>query len=185
MDSAGARDVGARPAYLGLGANIGRRARSLADALAMLAATDGLTPEAVSSVYETEPVGVTDQPCFLNLVARFNCRLSAEELLAAAHEVERRLRRVRARRWGPRTIDVDILLLGDEKIESATLKVPHPELTHRQFVLVPLAEIAPEIMLPGGRTAAELSGGESTAVRRLGTLAEVVARESADAGSDA
>jgi len=184
MADASAREVGGRPAYLGLGANIGRRARALADALALLDGTDGLALAAVSSVYETEPVGVTDQPRFLNLVARFDCCVSAEELLAAARDVERRLKRVRARRWGPRTIDVDILLIGDERINTPELTVPHPEMTRRQFVLVPLAEIAPEVALPGGRTAAELSGGESPAVRRLGTPAEVVARESADAGSD-
>jgi 2-amino-4-hydroxy-6-hydroxymethyldihydropteridine diphosphokinase len=173
-----------RPAYLGLGANIGRRARALADALAALAATQGLTLATVSSVYETEPVGVTDQPRFLNLVARFDCRLSAAELLAAARKVERQLGRVRARRWGPRVIDVDILLLGHERIDTRELTVPHPEMTRRQFVLAPLAEIAPQVALPGGRTAGELSGGESPAVRRLGTLAEVLARESANAGSD-
>jgi len=184
MDRGSAREVGPRPAYLGLGANIGRRARALADALALLDATDGLAPAAASSVYETEPVGVTEQPRFLNLVARLDCRLSPEELLAAVQQVERRLKRVRTRRWGPRTIDVDILLIGDERIETPALTVPHPEMTRRQFVLVPLAEIAPEVALPGGRTAGELSAGESAAVRRLGTLAEVVARENADAGSD-
>ncbi len=184
MTDANAREAGGRPAYLGLGANIGRRARALSDALALLDATDGLSLTAVSSVYETEPVGVTDQPRFLNLVARFECRLSPEELLAAAQDAERRLKRVRARRWGPRTIDVDILLIGDERITTPALTVPHPEMTRRQFVLVPLAEIAPEVALPGGHTAAELSAGESAAVRRLGTVAEVVARESAEAGSD-
>ncbi len=178
--------AGAVPAYLGLGANLGQRARSISAALAMLDAGAGLALRAVSSVYETEPVGVLDQPKFLNLVARFDCRLSPEELLEAAQEIEMRLGRVRAERWGPRSIDIDILLLGDLRVCRPRLIVPHPQLTRRQFVLVPLAEISPDVRLPGGRTAAELSEGESAAVRRLGALAEAVARETAgDAGSDA
>jgi len=162
-----------RDAYLALGANLGDRARSLAEALQLLDATLGMTLRAVSSVYETAPVGVTDQPAFLNLVARFECRLSPEELLAVAQEIERRLGRVRGRRWGPRAIDIDLLLLGDETVDQPRLTIPHPELTRRQFVLVPLAEIAPELVLPGGRAAAELSAGESDTVRRLGALAEL------------
>jgi len=180
------REAAQRPrlAYLGLGANIGRRARALSDALVLLDGTRGLALVRLSSVFETEPVGVTDQPAFLNLVACFDCQVSAAKLLTAVRRVERQLGRVRTRRWGPRTIDVDILLIDDERVDAPELTVPHPEMTRRQFVLVPLAEIAPEVVLPGGRTAAELSAGEGPAVRRLGTLAEVVARESADAGSD-
>lgn len=170
---AGERMAPPRDAYLALGANLGNRAHTLARAVELLDATPGLTLRAVSSVYETAPVGVTDQPAFLNLVAYFECRLSARELLAIAQEIERRLGRVRGPRWGPRTIDIDLLLLGDERVDEPGLTIPHPELTRRQFVLVPLAEIAPTLMLPGGRTAAELSGGESEAVRRLGKLTEL------------
>lgn len=171
------RTAPARDAYLSLGANLGERACTLTRALMLLDATSGLTLRALSSVYETAPVGVTDQPNFLNLVARFECRLSAEELLAVTQEIERRLGRLRGPRWGPRIIDIDLLLLGDERADEPVLTLPHPELTRRQFVLVPLAEIAPELVLPGGRTAAELSGGESDAVRRLGTLSELARRE--------
>lgn len=169
----GQAKAGARDAYLGLGANLGERARTLARAVDALAATPGLRLRALSSVYETAPVGVTDQPAFLNLVACFECRLTAEQLLAVAQAIERRFGRVRERRWGPRTLDIDLLLLGDERVHRPELTIPHPELTRRQFVLVPLAEIAPELVLPGGRTAAELSTGESDAVHRLGTLDEL------------
>jgi 2-amino-4-hydroxy-6-hydroxymethyldihydropteridine diphosphokinase len=164
-------------AWLGLGSNLGRRARMLAGALDALAETEGLESVDASSVYETEPVGVTDQPAFLNMVARFRCSLSPEELLAAVQAVESKLRRIRTRRWGPRTIDVDILLLGDLAVETERLTVPHPELTNRQFVLVPLAELAPDLSLPGGSTAGELAEPGSEAVQRLGTLDEVLARE--------
>lgn len=177
-------DAPKRDAYLSLGANVGARAHNLAQALALLDATEGLTLRRLSSVYETEPVGFADQPHFLNLVACFSCSLPAQALLAVAKDVERQMGRVHTRRWGPRLIDVDILLLGEERISSPELTIPHPEMLRRQFVLVPLAEIAPELRLSGGRTAAELAQGESAAVRRLGTLEEVVARERPRRGSD-
>lgn len=164
-------------AWLGLGSNVGRRARMIAAALDALGATAGLELIATSSVYETEPVGVTDQPDFLNVVARFDCALGPEALLDAIQGVEKRLKRTRTKRWGPRTIDIDLLLLGDLRVETERLTVPHPELTNRQFVLVPLAELAPEILLPGGRTAAELATPGIDAVRRLGALDELLRRE--------
>ena len=164
-------------AWLGLGANMGRRARMLAAALRALDATEGLGLIAASSVYETEPAGVTDQPAFLNMVARFGCSLTPAALLGAVQAVERDLGRVRTARWGPRTIDVDVLLLGEERLQTEELTIPHPELTRRQFVLVPLAELAPDLLLPGGRTAAEMADPGCTAVRRLGTLDEVLGRE--------
>ncbi|MGD9497790.1 MAG: 2-amino-4-hydroxy-6-hydroxymethyldihydropteridine diphosphokinase [Armatimonadota bacterium] len=174
-----------RSAYLGLGANLGRRAQALAEALQLLDAHPGLALREVSSVYDTAPVGVTDQPRFLNLVARFDCRLSPEELLALAKDVERRLGRRPTRRWGPRPIDVDILLLDGLRLSSAQLTVPHPELTSRQFVLVPLAEIAPDLVLPDGQPVAELARPESALVRRVGSLDEAVAAEGVGAGGDA
>jgi len=164
-------------AWLGLGSNVGRRARMLAGALEALAETEGLELVEASSVYETEPVGVTDQPTFLNMVAHFRCRLAPEALLEGLQAVERTLKRIRTRRWGPRTIDVDVLLLGDLQIETDRLTVPHPEMVRRQFVLVPLAELAPDLPLPGGRTAGELAEPDSDAVQRLGTLEDVLRRE--------
>lgn len=175
------RTGGDRPldAWLGLGSNVGRRAHMLAAAIDALQAQEGLELLATSSVYETDPVGVTDQPAFLNMVARFSCRLSPMKLLEAVQAIERRLKRVRTIRWGPRTIDVDVLLLGEERVATEDLTVPHPELTKRQFVLVPLAQVAPELSLPGGRTAGELADPGSQAVRVLGTLDEVLRRERA------
>jgi 2-amino-4-hydroxy-6-hydroxymethyldihydropteridine diphosphokinase len=166
-------------AWFGLGSNLGRRAHMLADALGALNQRPGLELVATSSVYETDPVGVTDQPVFLNMVARFRCSLGPAELLEAVQEVERALKRIRTTRWGPRTIDVDVLLLGDLRVETETLTVPHPELTNRQFVLVPLAELAPDLPLPGGSPAGELAEPGGDAVRRLGTLEDVLRRERA------
>lgn len=164
-------------AWLGLGSNMGRRARMLAKALDALKAQEGLELLATSSVYETDPVGVTDQPEFLNMVARFRCALTPEELLLAMHAVEKQLGRVRVKRWGPRTIDIDLLLLGELQIATDELTVPHPEMTRRQFVLIPLAEVAPDLPLPGGRTAAEIADASTGTVRRIGALDEVLQRE--------
>jgi 2-amino-4-hydroxy-6-hydroxymethyldihydropteridine diphosphokinase len=176
------RATGGEPpleAWLGLGSNLGRRARNLARAVDALEATAGLELVAASSVYETEPVGVTDQPAFLNMVAQFECHLTPQELLEALQEIERQLKRIRTERWGPRTIDVDVLLLDDVEIETERLTVPHPEMMNRQFVLVPLAELAPDLRLPDGRPAREAAEPTTEGVRRLGALADVVRREKA------
>jgi len=161
---------------------MGRRARMLAEALAALQAQDGLELGAASSVYETDPVGVTEQPAFLNMVARFRCTLTPAGLLEAVRSVEAKRGRVRTMRWGPRTIDVDVLLIGGLRVQTDELTVPHPELTRRQFVLIPLAEIDPGLPLPGpgtagARTAGELAEPGGQAVRRLGTLDELLRRE--------
>src|SRR5690554_4990532 len=105
-------------AWFGLGSNVGHRARMLAEAIGALSERPGLELLAKSSVYETDPVGVTDQPTFLNMVARFRCAMAPEELLETVREVERGLKRIRTTRWGPRTIDVDVLLLGALRIET-------------------------------------------------------------------
>jgi 2-amino-4-hydroxy-6-hydroxymethyldihydropteridine diphosphokinase len=166
-------------AWLGLGSNLGRRAQMLASALDALDAREGLALVRISSVYETEPVGVTDQPAFLNMVAQFECTLAPQALLDALQAVESELKRVRPRRWGPRTIDVDVLLLGETQIDSERLTVPHPEMMNRQFVLVPLAELAPDLQLPDGQTAGAIANPGSEAVRRLGSLEDVLRRETA------
>ncbi len=164
------------PLYLGLGANVGRRAESIAAALELLDEVEGLSLRDTSSVYETLPVGVTDQPIFLNMVAHFSCAISPAELLEAIGRVEEQMGRVRAVRWGPRTIDIDVLLLGDLQIDEPSLTIPHPEMTSRQFVLVPLAEIAPDVVLPGGLTAAEMADPTDEGVRSIGSLGDVLAR---------
>jgi len=132
--------------YLGLGSNLGDRARNLRSALDCLASHADITT--VSSVYETEPVGFVDQEPFLNLVCRLQSNLTPEELLAAAKAIEAQLGRTPAPRNGPRTIDIDILLFGDLCLESSDLVIPHPHMWKRRFVLVPLAEIAPDIVHP-------------------------------------
>ena len=136
--------------YLGLGSNVGDRLAALTEALALLNATPGLQLLSCSSVYETEPWGVTDQPAFLNLAAGFETTLSPVDLLAAVKSVEQAAGRTETYRWGPRVIDVDIQLYGDEMVNSAEpdLQIPHALLRERAFALVPLAEIAPDLPVP-------------------------------------
>ena len=113
---------------------------------------------AVSSIYETAPVGLTDQPDFLNLVVSVRTALSPRELMDALLHIENKMGRVRTVRWGPRVIDLDLLLYGSEQVDLPQLTVPHPRLRERAFVLVPLAEIAPELRLPeDGKRAADLA----------------------------
>ena len=139
----------ARAAYLSLGANLGNREETLREAVRRLAAADGVKTLAVSSLYETEPWGKKDQPSFLNIAVSLQTTLSPEELLALTQAVETELGRVRHERWGPRTIDVDILHVEGVERNSPTLTLPHPYMTERAFVLVPLAEIAPALAVKG------------------------------------
>jgi 2-amino-4-hydroxy-6-hydroxymethyldihydropteridine diphosphokinase len=146
-----------RPAvFLGLGSNLGDREAAIDAALARLAAR-GVSVRARSSTWLTEPVGGPPQGWFLNAAASVGTALEPRELLAAALEVEREMGRVRSERNGPRTIDVDILLFGDRRIDEPGLTVPHPRLHERRFVLAPLAEIAPSLVHPAlGLTIAAL-----------------------------
>ena len=136
-------------AYLGLGTNLGDRESYLAQALKELAGLPTIEIGAVSSIYETAPVGLTDQPDFLNLVVSVRTTLSPRELMDALLHIENKMGRVRTVRWGPRVIDLDLLLFGDVRVEVPGLSVPHPRLRERSFVLIPLAEIAPDLILPG------------------------------------
>ena len=134
-------------AYVGLGSNLGDREATL------LRAADAIDAVRLSPVIETEPWGYTDQPRFLNAVAELETELSPRELLELLLDVERRLGRTReGRRYGPRTIDLDLLLYGDEVIDEPGLQVPHPRLEERRFVLEPLAELVPELKIPGNGT---------------------------------
>jgi 2-amino-4-hydroxy-6-hydroxymethyldihydropteridine diphosphokinase len=142
--------------YLGLGTNLGDRLRNLRLALQRLQTRARL--EAVSSLYETQPQGVTDQPLFFNAVCRLSTGLEPQALLRFLKNLEWELgRRPGGQTWGPRPIDVDILLYDDRLVDTPELKVPHPRLAERAFVLVPLCELAPELPHPLlGKTMEEL-----------------------------
>jgi 2-amino-4-hydroxy-6-hydroxymethyldihydropteridine diphosphokinase len=130
-------------AYIGLGSNLGDRRAMIAGAL------ERLGPRRVSTIVETEPWGVVDQPRFLNAVAEIETDLEPDELLGRLLDVERGLGRVRNEKWGPRSIDLDLLLFGDRRIASDALSVPHPRLHERKFVLEGLAELCPDRTVPG------------------------------------
>ncbi|WLR50928.1 2-amino-4-hydroxy-6-hydroxymethyldihydropteridine diphosphokinase [Bacillus tianshenii] len=131
-------------AYIALGSNVGNREENLLLALQMLSEHSSITINATSSIYETEPVGYTDQPQFLNMVVRVQTDLPAVKLLQITQRIEVECGRVRDIRWGPRTLDLDILLFDRENIETEQLIVPHPRMMERNFVMVPLMEVADE-----------------------------------------
>lgn len=160
--------------YLSLGSNLGNRAENLAAALRALAARDGVRVVKVSQCYETEPIGVTDQPPFLNMAAAVETGVEPLELLEVIKAVEVEAGRVPGVAWGPRVLDIDIILWGDRIVESPPLRVPHREFRHRAFVLTPLAEIAPEIVDPvSGQTVSELAANPALEgwVSSMGALA--------------
>jgi GTP cyclohydrolase-4 len=143
--------------YIALGSNLGDRRSNLIDAISQL--RQKVKVEQLSSVYETEPAYVTDQPRFLNMVLRGSTALSPQPLLHFLKTLERRLGRQPTARYGPRPIDLDILVYGEQRIDEPDLTIPHPRLTEREFVLKPLAEIAPDLVLPGqSDTVAALAG---------------------------
>jgi 2-amino-4-hydroxy-6-hydroxymethyldihydropteridine diphosphokinase len=142
-------------AYIGLGSNLGDREQNVRDALARLAE---LGEVRASPFHETDPVGVIDQPKFVNAVAELSTRLGPCDLLESLLAIERELGRDRSReeRWGPRTLDLDLLLYGGEMIDEPGLTVPHPRLAERRFVLEPLHELVPGLVLPDGTRIGDL-----------------------------
>jgi 2-amino-4-hydroxy-6-hydroxymethyldihydropteridine diphosphokinase len=153
-------------AYVGLGANLGDREATISQALRLLGEADGVDVVAVSSLRETEPWGPVEQPPFLNGAAAVETTRSPRELLELLLAVEHRLGRVRAgERFGPRTIDLDLLLYDDVELDEPGLTLPHPRLHERRFALEPLSELAPDAVVPGrGRvsellSAIDVSGG--------------------------
>jgi 2-amino-4-hydroxy-6-hydroxymethyldihydropteridine diphosphokinase len=154
-------------AFLGLGSNLGDRAGQLRAAVDGLRARAGVEVVGVSPVYETDPVGGPEQGAYLNLVVELGTELGARALLGVAAELEAAAERVRAERWGPRTLDVDVLWVDGEEVDEPDLQVPHPRLRARRFVLAPLADVAPDLV-----TAAEIDAAEGE-VRLLGPLEEV------------
>jgi len=162
--------------FLGLGANIGEPLLQLASAIAALAAIPGIRVTRASSVYTTTPVGYSDQPDFLNMVIAVEAALHPERLLDVTQGIENRLGRVRAVANGPRTIDIDILLCDDIQTQIPELTLPHPRIRERQFVLVPLCQIAPDLLLPDGTPVARLRATEPEGVTCRGKLAELIRR---------
>lgn len=159
-------------AWIGLGSNVGDRLGYIEKALGMIGRIPETTLVAVSSVYDTAPVGRGDQPRFLNAAAEIATELEPSSLMRELLAIEDRCGRVRRDPWGPRTLDLDLLIYDDVEESSAELTVPHPRLTERAFVLVPLAEIAPDVVVPGtgkgvGVLEAELDVGPED-IRRVG-----------------
>jgi 2-amino-4-hydroxy-6-hydroxymethyldihydropteridine diphosphokinase len=147
-------------AYVGLGANLGDREAMLRSALEQLRTEPGMRVTAVSAFRDTAPVGLVDPPRFLNAAAAVETELGARELLDRLLGIERRLGRTReGPRFGPRTIDLDLLLYGDERIDEPGLHVPHPRLHERLFALEPLTELDPSLVVPGRGALADLVAG--------------------------
>ena len=144
-------------AYIGLGANVGPREETLRRAVELLAAEDGVEVVGVSTLQETDPVGSVDQPRFLNGAVAVETTLSPCELLDVLLRIERTLGRVRdGTRWGPRTVDLDLLVYADEVVDEPGLRVPHPRLQERRFVLEPLVELNPVLQVPGAGRVSDL-----------------------------
>jgi 2-amino-4-hydroxy-6-hydroxymethyldihydropteridine diphosphokinase len=143
--------------FIGLGGNIGDPQEAMRQALHRLSSEPMVVLRAVSSLYRTPPWGRTDQPDFLNAVAELETSLSARALLDLCLQTEHALKRVRGERWGPRVIDMDILWFGGRAVEEEGLQLPHPRMEDRAFVMVPLAEIAPDLPLRAGVTASAVA----------------------------
>ena len=164
--------------YLGLGSNLGDRKQNLAKALELL--SPETTVEKLSSIYETEPVGYQPQPLFLNAVCRISTELNPRQLLRLANKIEAKLGRMPSFPNAPRPIDIDILLYDNEVFGSKELTVPHPRLAERAFMLVPLAEIVPDLVHPENRkTVKELLDdlGTVTGVRQWAEAEEIMRRQ--------
>ena len=136
-------------AFVGIGSNLGNREAHLRRAIELLVAEEGIEITAVSEIRETDPVGPVEQGQFLNGAVRVETDLAPRELLARLLDIERRMGRVRSERFGPRTIDLDLLLYGNEIVDEPGLTVPHPRLHERRFALEPLAELDPGLTIPG------------------------------------
>lgn len=150
-------------AYLGLGSNLGDRLDTLQRAVDLLGAEANIEVTRCSRVWETDPVGGPPQPDFLNVVVRADVDLPPRDLLAACQRVEAALGRLRDIRWGPRTVDIDVLLIAERAVDEPDLEVPHPRLHERAFVLMPLLEIEPDPLLPDGTRLVDVRLGPDAA----------------------
>jgi 2-amino-4-hydroxy-6-hydroxymethyldihydropteridine diphosphokinase len=156
-------------AYIAIGSNLGDRLDNVKKAVLRAADEENATLVFMSSFYETEPWGIKEQPAFINAVMGVETELAPAALLAHLKKVEAGLGREKTERWGPRVIDLDIIFYGGLVIDEQGLKIPHPSAHERAFVMVPLAEIAPDFVHPVlGRSAAEIAGGlDKSGVKKL------------------
>jgi 2-amino-4-hydroxy-6-hydroxymethyldihydropteridine diphosphokinase len=158
------------PAFIGLGANLGNPAATLTAAIAALSALPDTRVSAVSGFYQSAPIGPADQPDYVNAVACLATGLSPHALLAALQDIENQHGRTREVRWGARTLDLDLLLYGNDEISTSSLIVPHIELKNRNFVVIPLLDICPELQLPDGTRISSLPvASHSAGLTRLST----------------
>jgi len=159
-------------AYIGIGSNLGSPAENCLAAMARLDAHEGIAITARSSLYETEPFGKTDQNRFINAVVQIDSVLTPEELLEALLKIEQDMGRVRKEKWGPRVIDLDILFFEDRIVKEKNLKIPHPGIPERSFVLIPMKEIAGDYVHPQLKNSIQAlceSLADPEKVRRLST----------------
>jgi 2-amino-4-hydroxy-6-hydroxymethyldihydropteridine diphosphokinase len=161
-----------KTAYLGLGSNLGDRLGTLRAALERLRADPAIRLAGISSVYETAPVGVVTQPHFLNLVVELATTRLPRALLATTASIETALGRERRERWGPRTLDIDVLWYDGVRSDDPVLTLPHPRMHERSFVLTPLAELAPDLELGGERIAVLAARLDQSGLVRRGAWAE-------------
>lgn len=146
-------------AYISLGSNMGDKRANIEKALALLQKIRGIQLLRVAPLYRTAPVGYKNQDWFINTVAEIETTLSPRDLLAACLDIENRLGRVRTVRWGPRVIDLDLLLYGEKVIHEPDLTVPHPRMHERAFVMIPFADLASDLVVPGRGRVGELLAG--------------------------
>ena len=142
--------------YIGLGSNLDGPVEQVKTAVNEISLADGIRVMAVSGLYRTAPVGPQDQDYFINAVMKIETSLSPEDLLKRLQEIEHLHHRIRTVHWGPRTLDLDILLYGNDTVDLPHLSIPHPEMKRRGFVLVPLLDIAPDLVLPDGSSVSDL-----------------------------
>lgn len=144
--------------FIGVGSNLGDKLKNINRALELLVSSSEVIITNRSSLYNTEPVGYKEQDWFLNMVVEIETSLTPRELLRHLITIENKMGRQREIHWGPRIIDLDILIYGQLKMKGTDLQLPHPRLEERAFVIVPLAEISPGLLLPSGRKASDLAG---------------------------
>lgn len=145
-------------AYIGLGSNLHGPCSQIAKAIACIAALPNSQVLAVSGLYRTPPMGPQDQPCYVNSMVKVSTQMSPSELLQETQSIEQVMGRTRSLRWGPRVIDLDIILFGNLVLNIENLRIPHPGLKERNFVSIPLAELSPALILPCGTPIAEIAG---------------------------